>query len=76
MPLDSEAPTPHPLPLRYRCVSKIPRFDPPRKLLLSAPAQGDRLDITGDRWSLAGAEAVLKLLALIASHPDEDLNPR
>jgi len=28
---------------------------------------GDRLDITGARWSLAGAEAVLKLRALVAN---------
>jgi hypothetical protein len=28
---------------------------------------GDRLDITGARWGLAGAEAVLKLRALIAN---------
>lgn len=27
----------------------------------------DRLDITGARWSLAGAEAVLKLRALISN---------
>lgn len=27
----------------------------------------DRLDITGARWSLKGAEAVLKLRALIAN---------
>lgn len=40
MPLDSEVPTPHPLPLRYRCVSKIPWFDPTCKPRLSAPAQG------------------------------------
>ncbi|GAA1699671.1 hypothetical protein GCM10009733_111950 [Nonomuraea maheshkhaliensis] len=29
---------------------------------------GDRLDITGARWGLAGAEAVLKLRALIANN--------
>jgi hypothetical protein len=29
----------------------------------------DRLDITGARWSLTGAEAVLKLRALIANGP-------
>jgi hypothetical protein len=28
----------------------------------------DRLDITGARWSLAGAEAVLRLRALRSSH--------
>lgn len=32
----------------------------------------DRLDITGARWSLAGAEAVLKLRALIANGDFED----
>jgi hypothetical protein len=33
---------------------------------------GDRLDITGARWSLAGAEAILKLRALISN---DDLDP-
>jgi hypothetical protein len=28
---------------------------------------GDRLDITGARWSLAGAEAVLRRRALLAN---------
>jgi hypothetical protein len=32
----------------------------------------DRMDITGARWSLAGAEAVLKLRALIATGDFED----
>jgi len=41
----------------------------------------DRLDITGARWSLAGAEAVLKLRALISNgdldaywryHPEQE----
>jgi hypothetical protein len=32
----------------------------------------DRLDITGARWSLAGAEAVLKLRALINNGDFED----
>ena len=35
--------------------------DPTRHLIK------DRLDITGARWSLPGAEAVLKLRALIAN---------
>jgi hypothetical protein len=35
--------------------------DPPRHLI------GDRLDITGARWGLAGAEAILKLRALITN---------
>jgi hypothetical protein len=35
--------------------------DPTRYLV------ADRLDITGARWSLEGAEAVLKLRALIAN---------
>ncbi len=33
---------------------------------------GDRLDITGARWGLAGAEAVLKLRAV---HANDDLDP-
>jgi hypothetical protein len=32
----------------------------------------DRLDVTGARWSLAGAEAVLKLRALTQSHDFDD----
>jgi len=32
----------------------------------------DRLDITGARWSLDGAEAVLKLRALVQSHDFDD----
>ncbi len=28
---------------------------------------GDRLDITGARWGLAGAEAILKLRALVST---------
>jgi len=41
------------LKLEPRCAA-----DPTRHLI------GDRLDITGARWGLAGAEAVLKLRAL------------
>jgi len=40
MPLDDEVPTPHPLSLRYRFVSKVPWFDPPCKPRLSASARG------------------------------------
>jgi hypothetical protein len=32
----------------------------------------DRMDITGARWSLAGAEAVLRLRALVASGDFDD----
>jgi hypothetical protein len=49
---------------RWPHVGEVSCSDPPARIVRAWPAVKDRLDITGARWGLTGAEAVLKLRAL------------
>ena len=44
-------------------------------LLCNASLVKDRMDVTGARWSLSGAEAVLRLRALRSSHDFDEYWP-